>query len=619
MTELNNLVSMTNKGTGAGGSRTNLFGKMFENETDIVKKIVSKGFIRQGDGIYTKKFKDRVITFANQSKFKAFMKKKFNIEEVFRLPDEACIIEYNNGIKMVKILEKKEQRVEGSVETKLWSCPSLKEEYEILIGSQFQISYGLCVNSFLKKRLTSGLKKYEILNIILKRHNIDVFFGDDDDYYSRLYSWFCIEDEADMGEQEESKPPCQMVCLNKRDKKEMTEQLICEEYIKSTGIRCTYKMKITRDDGKRVCLKHGKKPKCESKGEAKGESKGEAKGESKGEAKGESKGEAKGESKGEAKGESKGEAKGESKSESKGESKSEPKSESKGESNSTVEPRPILKWVGGKSQILNKLLPQFPTEINNYYEIFVGGGSVLLSLLSRIRDGTITLGGSIYAFDSNEALIYMYKNIQSNHQELYQTIENFVNTYISKSSTEQKEEYYYSCRNQYNKLEDKKSILASALFIFLNKTCFRGLYREGRNGFNVPFGNYLNPEVINKSHLDEIHSLIQPVIFDCQDFESSMTMITNENDFVYLDPPYAPETSTSFVSYNNTGFSLEKHKKLFELIRSLPCKFVLSNSDVELVRENFTGEQYIVETVLCKRAINSKNPSAKTNEVIIKN
>lgn len=537
-----------NKGTGAGGNKTTLFGKEFEIKTDIMS------FVKNGS-IFTKTFFDRIITFTTQSGFRTFMKQKFN-KDVFRLPDEAYIIEYNNGKKVVKILEKKEQSVEGSVETKLWSCPSLKEEYEIFLGPDFEISYALCVNNFLKKKLISGIKKYEILNIILNRHGIDVMFGEDKDYNTHLFLWLGIQNN----EFEE----CQSIsCLKSSNKKQMTEQLTCEEYNKN-GKQCVFKIKTTREDGKQVCGRHIKISSESKRKTTKG---------------------------------------GETKEESKREEIT----------------KPILKWVGGKSQIINKLLSQFPTEINNYYEIFTGGGSVLLSLLNHIQNKKINLLGNIKAFDSNEALIYMYKNIQTAHEELYQTIQNFVISYNSKDTKELKEEYFYLCRNEYNKLENKKTILASALFIFLNKTCFRGLYREGKNGFNVPFGNYLTPEVINKSHLDEIHLLIQPVIFICQDFETSMTLIQNENDFVYLDPPYAPETSTSFVGYNNTGFCIEKHQKLFELTKSLPCKFILSNSDVELVRQNFTEEQYNIETILCKRAINSKNPSAKTNELIIKN
>ena len=160
------------------------------------------------------------------------------------------------------------------------------------------------------------------------------------------------------------------------------------------------------------------------------------------------------------------------------------------------------------------------------------------------------------------------------------------------------------------------------MLIFLNKTCFRGIFRVGPNGFNVPYGHYSNPEIINKEHLDDIHNLIQNVIFECCDFDTSLALSNIvQGDFTYLDPPYAPETNTSFVGYTEKGFDIENHKKLFNLIHNLTDakhKVMLSNADVSLVRENFK-EKYNTSSILCKRSINSKNPESKAKEVIIKN
>jgi DNA adenine methylase len=294
-------------------------------------------------------------------------------------------------------------------------------------------------------------------------------------------------------------------------------------------------------------------------------------------------------------------------------------------------PKPILKWVGGKTQIIDKLITDFPVEIHNYREVFLGGGSVLLTLLSYVKSGLIKVHGKIYAYDLNEPLIYIYKNIQTCHKELYDTLQTII-TEFNECGTGKvnripanieeakiaKENYYYWVRSEYNKMPDKKSILCSAMFIFLNKTCFRGVFRVGPKGFNVPYGHYNNPEIINKEHLEEIHSLIQPVLFDCRDFNTSLTMV-EPNDFVYLDPPYAPETNTSFVGYTENGFNLENHNKLFKLIHKLTNKIMLSNADVSLVRENFASEKYNTLSILCKRSINSKKPDAKAKEVIIKN
>jgi len=297
-------------------------------------------------------------------------------------------------------------------------------------------------------------------------------------------------------------------------------------------------------------------------------------------------------------------------------------------------PKPIVKWVGGKTQIIDKLIADFPVEINNYRETFLGGGSVLLTLLSYIKNGIIKIHGNVYAYDLNEPLIYIYKNIQNNHNELYEQLQGIIREFNDcgdgelnrkpaniAEAKDLKENYYYWIRSEYNKLGEKNSILGSAMFIFLNKTCFRGIFRVGPNGFNVPYGHYKNPEIINKTHLDEIHNLIQNVIFECCDFNTSLTIV-EPNDFVYLDPPYAPETDKSFVGYTENGFNLDHHNQLFKLIHDLTDtnkKIMLSNADVELVRENFTNKNYNTISILCKRSINSKNPDAKAKEVIIKN
>jgi DNA adenine methylase len=302
----------------------------------------------------------------------------------------------------------------------------------------------------------------------------------------------------------------------------------------------------------------------------------------------------------------------------------------------TCFPKPIIKWVGGKTQILDKLISEFPTEINNYREIFLGGGSVLLMFLSLVKNGHIYLHGNIYAYDLNEPLIYMYKNIQSNHHELYDNIKYLINEFnscknekVNRTPTTleeallSKENYYYWIRSKYNCLSqyEKTTIIGSAMFIFLNKTCFRGVFRVGPRGFNVPYGNYNLPEIINREHLQEIHELIQNVKFECLDFKHSL-LSTQPNDFTYLDPPYAPETSTSFVKYTENGFNVENHKQLFQLIHQHTQenkKIMLSNSDVSLVRDNFCNEKYNILSIMCKRAIHSKTPDAKAKEVIIKN
>ena len=179
--------------------------------------------------------------------------------------------------------------------------------------------------------------------------------------------------------------------------------------------------------------------------------------------------------------------------------------------------------------------------------------------------------------------------------------------------------YYYYCRNLFN-ISIKETLASSALLLFLNKTCFRGVYREGPNGFNVPFGNYKSPKFITKDEISNIHNLIQGVEFKCLSFSESLNLV-GQNDFVYLDPPYAPETENSFTSYTNAGFPLDDHIKLFKMIKSIGKnnKFMLSNHSVKLVKDAFAEKKYKTIEVIARRAINSKNPESTTKEVIITN
>jgi hypothetical protein len=183
-----------NRGLGAGGANTNLYGKKFEDITNNESRLLANGFEKVAInntrfGYYlSKKTHDRTMNFVLQSGLKTYMKKNHAID-LFRCPDEAYIIEYNDGKCEIKILEKKEQRVEGSVETKLWSGPSLKQEYEILLDGRFNVDYAFCVSSFLQTKFQSGDKKYTILSEILRRSNINVLFGDDSDYFQKLDEW----------------------------------------------------------------------------------------------------------------------------------------------------------------------------------------------------------------------------------------------------------------------------------------------------------------------------------------------------------------------------------------------------------------------------------------------
>ena len=188
---MNEASLIINKGKGAGGANTTFYGKKFEDKTNNQERLIEMGYVKHlKNGYYylEKTFEDKTVVFVLQDGLKKYLKNKYNIE-IFRRPDEAYIIEYTNGEKVIRILEKKEQNKEGSVETKLWAGIGLKREYELVLGDEFKVVYGFCVSKFLQKKFVSSDKKFEILNQILRENNIDVLFGDDENYFATLDKW----------------------------------------------------------------------------------------------------------------------------------------------------------------------------------------------------------------------------------------------------------------------------------------------------------------------------------------------------------------------------------------------------------------------------------------------
>lgn len=266
--------------------------------------------------------------------------------------------------------------------------------------------------------------------------------------------------------------------------------------------------------------------------------------------------------------------------------------------------KPILKWVGGKTQILDDVLATFPRHIETYHEPFVGGGSVLLAVLSS-TDITV---GRVCASDNNPHLVALYKQVQDDPDALHAAVDHVFRAYDG--AGQDKERFYYDQRERFRTLS--AGVEKCALLLFLNKTCFRGLYREGPRGFNVPYGHYkTTPKPPTLEELRQMHALLRPVEFTVCDFSHAMAKVCH-GDFVYADPPYAQETKTSFKDYTQNGFDQDQ---LFKELQKV--MFTMSNANVPCVTEFF--KDYQVYYIKARRAINSKKPDSTTTEVLVTN
>ncbi|ECL3018551.1 modification methylase [Campylobacter jejuni] len=292
--------------------------------------------------------------------------------------------------------------------------------------------------------------------------------------------------------------------------------------------------------------------------------------------------------------------------------------------------KPFLKWVGGKSNLLREIRNYYPfdNKIIKYAEPFVGGGSVLFDILNRYELE------SIYISDLNKDLIDVYNVIKNNVNDLLLELELLQNNFL-KLDKNYKKDFFYQKRKLFNelkiisKLKEKDNIKKASLMIFLNKTCYNGLYRVNKkNLFNVPLGSYKKPIIFDQNNLISLSKRIRNISFLCKDYKKSSNFI-DENTFVYLDPPYRPISQTSnFVNYTEFSFDDKKQKELSCFINKIHkkgAKFLLSNSDPKNVNknDNFFEKLYIdysINKVDAKRSINSKSNSRKTiKELLITN
>ena len=285
-----------------------------------------------------------------------------------------------------------------------------------------------------------------------------------------------------------------------------------------------------------------------------------------------------------------------------------------------IECKPFIKWVGGKGQLLPEINKLYPIElgktINKYAEIFICGGAVLFDILSKYRLD------EVYISDKNLELINTYKSIRDNIDILIKSLKEMEEEYISLDDEDRKI-YYYEKRQKYNKLKiniEENNIEKASLFIFLNKTCFNGLYRVNKKGeFNVPMGAYKNPKICDKENLKNVSKALKNVKIIYADYRESESFI-DEKTFVYIDPPYLPlNTSSSFTSYTENDFSDKEQIELAEyidLLNKKKAKIVISNSDPK----NNNIDDNNINRVKATRILNS-NASLRgaINELLITN
>lgn len=268
--------------------------------------------------------------------------------------------------------------------------------------------------------------------------------------------------------------------------------------------------------------------------------------------------------------------------------------------------KPIIKWAGGKRQLLPELLKNIPSNFDTYYEPFIGGGALLLSLYSRnlIKKAVIS--------DINSSLYDLYRSIKENPERVIHEIE-------SLKVTNNKDDYYRA-RELFNKCNDP--IEKSALFIYLNRHGYNGLFRvNSKNEFNVPFGKYSNPGMPSPVEIASLSRALRSCVIMNEDFEIAVSN-AKRNDFVYLDPPYVPLNRTSyFTAYTEGGFNQKDQERLAKLFKKLSdhgVKVMQSNSDTEFIRDLYSG--FIIVEARARRNINSDgNKRKEINELIIKN
>jgi len=267
----------------------------------------------------------------------------------------------------------------------------------------------------------------------------------------------------------------------------------------------------------------------------------------------------------------------------------------------------FLKWAGGKTQMLSQYATLYPKEFNNYFEPFLGSGAVFFHVKQKFKPKKCFLS------DVNEDLINTFKAVKEQPEALIKLLKEH-------KAKDNSREYFNQQRERFNTL--KSGLEKASIFIYLNKTCFNGLYRVNSNGkFNVPFGKYPNPAILQEEKIRKASKLLQDVNISESNF-SEVIKEAKEGDFIYFDPPYFPLSKTSsFTSYQKGVFLENEQIELARVFRELHnkgCFVMLSNSDTPFIHQLYQG--FTITPVKARRAINCIGAKrGKINEIVITN
>jgi DNA adenine methylase len=273
--------------------------------------------------------------------------------------------------------------------------------------------------------------------------------------------------------------------------------------------------------------------------------------------------------------------------------------------------QPFIKWVGGKRGLLSQLFQHIDTKFNNYFEPFVGGGALFFELHNKC----LLNNKEVYLFDINSELINCYNIVKNNPKDLIENLKQFKDKHSK--------DFYYEVRSwdREDDFNNKTDLEKATRFIYLNKTCFNGLYRVNKkNQNNVPIGAYKNPNICDESSILTASRALKNVNILNISYKNVLDYV-NENDLVYLDPPYYPLTKTaSFTSYSEFDFLEKEQKELYEVFKLLDekgCQVLHSNSYTDFIKDLY--KDFKIEEIQANRFINSKaNDRGKVFEVLIR-